>query len=556
MADVIRPVSLAEQIRLVAKLRWRILVNSVRKKNSALDLVGMIFVSLFGAILVIGPCFLFGFSGYSLVSGGKLQWLALPFWAIFIFWQIIPIFAVGFGTSFDFRSLLRFPFDGTAFYLIGLAYGLADFPAMASVSWLLSLSAGATAARPALLPILLLVVPMFILLNLTMERLLGSWLQRLLARRRTREIFFVLFILSMFSLQFIGPIQSRLARKGDPAALLGLVKYLAPFPPSLAARAIEGLIGQNSLNIVVGLGGLAAFTAFFTALLWQRFAAQYHGEELSESAAPQRVAPPRGARAKIVDPPGGGVRGFLPPMIGAVVSKELFYLRRNGFTFLLLILPPAQVLLFSSQFGGKGPLHFGGKGFSSDFLFPGMMAYTILVLMGPAYNAFAYESRGIQTYFTAPLKFADVFAGKNIVMAATIAVEVVICGAVLGWRIGWPSVPTLVATLFALAFTVAAQLPIANWASLSFPRKLEFGSMKGQRQSGVSVWLMFGAQIVMGAISALVLWTAKLTGNPWLAAEAFAFLAAVAFAGYLASLQPLSELAEKKKETLIEALCR
>jgi hypothetical protein len=243
-------------------------------------------------------------------------------------------------------------------------------------------------------------------------------------------------------------------------------------------------------------------------------------------------------------------------MIGAIVSKELFYLRRNGFTFLLLILPPAQVLLFSSQVGGKGPLHFGGKGFSSDFLFPGMMAYTILVLMGPAYNAFAYESRGIQTYFTAPLKFADVFAGKNIVMAATIAVEVVICGAVLGWRIGWPSVPTLVATLSALAFTVAAQLPIANWASLSFPRKLEFGSMKGQRQSGVSVWLMFGAQIVMGAISALVLWTAKLTGNPWLAAEAFAFLAAVAIAGYLASLQPLSELAEKKKETLIEALCR
>lgn len=556
MADVIRPVSLAEQIRLVAKLRWRILINSVRKKNSALDLVGMIFVSLVGALLVIGPSLLFGFSGYSLVSGGKLQWLALPFWAIFIFWQIIPIFAVGFGASFDFRSLLRFPFDGTAFYLIGLAYGLADFPALASVCWLLSLSAGATAARPALLPILLLVVPMFILLNLTMERLVGSWLQRLLARRRTRELFFALFILSMFSLQFIGPIQSRFVLKGNPGIVLSLGKYAAPFPPSLAARAITGLMAQNSLNIVVGLGGLAVFTAFLTALLWQRFAAQYHGEELSESAAPRRAPPSREARAKVVRLPDAGVRGFLPPKIGAIVSKEFSYLRRNGFAFLLLILPPAQVFLFTSQFGGKGPLHFGGKGFSSDFLFPGMMAYTILVLMGPAYNAFAYESRGIQTYFTAPLKFADVFAGKNIVMAATIAIEVLICGSVLGWRIGWPSVPTLVATLFALAFTVAAQLPIANWASLSFPRKLEFGSMKGQRNSGVAVWLMFGAQIVMGAISALVLWTAKLTGSPWLAAEAFAFLAAVALGGYLASLQPLSELAEKKKETLIEALCR
>jgi ABC-2 type transport system permease protein len=566
MADVARPVSLAEQIRLVAKLRWRILINGLHKKNKVLDLIGMIFVSLLGAALVIGPCFLFGFAGYSMVSGGRLQWLALPFWVIFIFWQVVPVFAVGFGTKFDFRSLLRFPFDASAFYLIGLTYGFADFPALAAMSWLLSLTVGATAARPGLLPILLAVVPMFVVLNVTLERLIGSWLEKLLARRRTRELFFALFILSMFSLQFIGPIQIRLAHKGNPATLLGLVKYLSPFPPSLAARAIEGSMRHDGLNIAVGLGGLAAFTLLFTVLLWRRFAAQYHGEELSESAAPGRDARPRAARAKAISLPvqagaetgrsGTNVRRFLPPMIGAIVSKEFSYLLRNGFAFLLLILPPAQVLLFSSQFGGRRPFHFGGKGLSTDFLFPGMMAYTILVLMGPAYNAFAYESRGIQTYFTAPLKFADIFAGKNIVTAATVATEVLICGAVLGWRIGWPSAPTLVATLFALTFTVAAQLPIANWASLSFPRKLEFGSMRSQRNSGVSVWLMFGAQIVMGAISALVLWTARLTGNPWLAAEAFAFLAAVAFGGYLASLQPLSEFAEKKKETLIEALCR
>ena len=193
---------------------------------------------------------------------------------------------------------------------------------------------------------------------------------------------------------------------------------------------------------------------------------------------------------------------------------------------------------------------------STDFFFPGMMAYTILVLMGPAYNAFAYESRGIQTYFIAPLKFQDIFVGKNLVTAAMVACEVFICGAVLAWRIGLPSAPILCTTIGALIFTVTGQLPIANWSSLSFPRKLEFGSMRNQRNSGVSVWLMFGAQILMAGISALVLWTGRWAGNPWLAAETFAFLAAAAFGGYFASLQPLTELAEKKKETLIEALCR
>ena len=77
-------------------------------------------------------------------------------------------------------------------------------------------------------------------------------------------------------------------------------------------------------------------------------------------------------------------------------------------------------------------------------------------------------------------------------MAATIAIEVAICGTVIGWRIGWPSVSTLFATLFALAFTLVAQLPVAKWASLSFPRKLECGSSKGQRQPAVSGLLMLG----------------------------------------------------------------
>ncbi len=46
------------------------------------------------------------------------------------------------------------------------------------------------------------------------------------------------------------------------------------------------------------------------------------------------------------------------------------------------------------------------------------------------------------------------------------------------------------------------------------------------------------------------------TGDKWLPAEVFAFLAAAAIAGYSSSLNPLAVLAEKKKETLIEALSR
>jgi hypothetical protein len=80
--------------------------------------------------------------------------------------------------------------------------------------------------------------------------------------------------------------------------------------------------------------------------------------------------------------------------------------------------------------------------------------------------------------------------------------------------------------------------------------------MRGQRQSGMAVLIAFGAQIMLGGISALLFLAGVWTGNPWLPAEAFGFLAAAAIAGYVASLDPLSQYAEQKKETLIEALCR
>src|SRR5256884_9083205 len=209
MADVTRPVSIFEQIRLVAGLRWRILRNSLRKKNNRLDLIGLIFAGVFSTVLVFGLSFAFYAGAYAFLSQGRLEWMALLFWGIFLFWQIFPVFVAGFGANFDFRTLLRFPLSLRAFYIIGLAYGFADFSALAAVSWLLAMTAGATVAKPGVLPPMLLIVAAFMLLNVTLERLIGSWLERLLARRRTRELFFGLFILSMISLNFLSPLMQR-----------------------------------------------------------------------------------------------------------------------------------------------------------------------------------------------------------------------------------------------------------------------------------------------------------------------------------------------------------
>jgi ABC-2 type transport system permease protein len=550
VADVARLPGVWEQIRLVAGLRWRILGNNLRKKHNQWDLIGMIFIGVFATLFVLGLCFAFYFGAYTFLSGGHEAWIAFLFWGIFLFRQLIPIFTAGFGAGFEFRTMLRFPLSLRAFYVIGLAYGLADFAAIASSCWLIAMIIGAARANPTVLPTMIAISALFLLMNITLERMIGSWLERILARRRTREIFFAVFVLFAVSLQFLNPLLQRYGRAAQPW-VRHVLPYLSVFPPSLAGRAIAGAAQGHSTDVLLGAAGISAYALLFSVFLWLRFAAQYRGEELSETAAPERaVVRPISRTAEQSD-----TLQLLTPQVSAVLRKEFRYLTRNSFAFFLLIMPPVFVLLFTTQFAGRHPTATKHP-VSTELFFPGMMAYLILILMAPAYNSFAYDGKGIQTFFTSPVSFREVFLGKNLLQVAMLTFELTLSMAAFSYLVGLPSLPVLTATLAAIVFNVTGQLAIANWSSLSFPRKLNFGQMRGQRQSGMAALVGFGTQILLGGISAPILFMSRWTGNAWLPAEVFAFLAAAAIAGYTSSLDPLAALAEKKKETLIDALSR
>jgi ABC-2 type transport system permease protein len=550
MADVAGHVGLVDQIRLVAGLRLRILRNNLRRKNNWLDLVGMIAAAFWGGVVIVGLSFAFYFGGHVSVSTGHMEWLSLLFLAILVYWQVVPIFVAGFGLTFQFRTLLRFPLSLSAFYVIALAYGLADFSAIASLCWLLALTLGVGVANAEVLPAMILVVALFLVMNVTLERLLGSWLERLFARRATRELVFGLVILLSVSAQFVKPLIDRYEH-GPPTWLVHALPYLAMLPPALAGQAVNADLHHHTPGVLLGAAGLAIYTLLFSLLLWRRFAAQYRGEELSEAPAPATLMTRRDTSRNN----GSDILRFLSPQVAGVLRKDFRYLARNGFLMMSLFIPPFLVFLFSSQFAGRHPWAIP-KGVSVDLFFPGIMGYLLLMLMMPAYNCFAYEGKGIQTYFTAPVRFRDVFLGKNLLHVGILTFEIGLAMLLLTWRVGVPSMPIFAATVIALVFAASGQFALANWASLCFPRKLEYGSMRGQRGSGVAIWVGLGTQIVLGAICSLVLFMGRWMNNPWLPVEAFTGLAAATLGGYFASLDALSELAEKKKEALIEALCR
>ena len=551
MADVARLPTVPEQIWLVAGLRWRILRNGLKTKARVWDLIGLVISSIVGVVFVASLSIVFFSVTMAFLQSHREAQLGLLFWGIFLWWQILPVFVAGFSPSFSFRSLLRFPMSFPAFYLIGIAYGLADSAAMASIVWLLTMTVATVIANVALLPAMIMDFVLFVAVNVTLERLVGSWVEKILSKRRAREVFLALFVMLIVSVQFLNPILQKYGRSARPGAEK-VARYSELFPPSLPGKILAGSAANDFSAVALGTAGLAGYALLFGGLLLARYRTQYRGEELSETMAPKRVSAKRVAERR---DSGGSEIGILPVTVATMLKKEIRYVFRNGFASMTLLFPPMLVFLFSLQFGGAHPT-VSSHAVSPDLFFPAVMGYVVLALIAPSYNVFAFEGRGMQTYFMVPVKFRDVLLGKNLMLAAILGTEILLCAIVLAWRGGLPSAPTLLATFAALIFSVVGQLALANWSSLSFPKKMEFGKMQGQRQSGMAVLIAFSAQIVFGVTCGLVLFTGRLAGNPWLPLTIFIFLAAAAVAGYVASLDPLTKVAEKKKEAILEILMK
>ena len=548
MADLAPLPGVFEQIRLIAGVRWRILKNSLRRKQNRWDLIGMIWVAVCGACVVVGVGVAFYTGGYEFVLKGRLAWLGLLYWVIFLWWQVFPMFVAGFGSNFEFATLLRFPLNLRAFYLLGLGYGFSDFAAISSIFWILSMMVGAARAQLGIAPVMLLVSMLFVLVNVTLERLIGSWLEKLLAKRKSREVFLGIFIISMVSLNFLSPALQHWGHGARPV-VMRYIPYLAWLPASLAGSAILAVANASARGLLLGLAGLFGWVVLLSGLLWRRFAAQYAGEEIRDSPGPAVLR----KRAKS-DTVRDEMPGVLRPQVAAMVAKEFRYLTRNGFAFISLVIPPLMVMFFTMQFGPGSMMK--EHAIKPAMFFPGIMAYLMLILVTPAYNSFAYEGKGVQTYFMAPVQFRDVLLGKNLFLLGMVGFELVLALGLLIFRVGWPGTPMFLATVCGGIFAVTGQLAIANWSSLSFPKKMEIGKLKGQRNSGVAVWTAFGVQIVVGAICGVILLAGTWTGSPWLPALAFIALTVASVGGYVSSLEPLNRLAEAKKELLIETLSK
>jgi len=206
----------------------------------------------------------------------------------------------------------------------------------------------AAVGRVQLLPVMMAASLLFVLVNVTSERLIGSWLEKIFAKRRARELLVGLFVLSMVSMNFLNLAMQHWGGRGSRPRILHLVAYFSWLPGSLAGNAVAAASDADTAVFGAYGGWITGMVGGSQRIAVDSVPGAVPGGELSESAAPS--AGKRGPRRRSVSL---GLPGFLSPPVAGVMRKEFHYLTRNGFSFLALIIPPIMVIFFTMEFAGN-----------------------------------------------------------------------------------------------------------------------------------------------------------------------------------------------------------
>jgi ABC-2 type transport system permease protein len=540
------------QLTVILWLRWRLFVNTLRTARGQLELFSHILISLAFAIGGLGGSALMGVAAFFFLSSGKPELLALLLWVIFFFWQVFPIMSTAFTNNPDSSDLLRFPLNYSSFFLVRLAYGAFDPASALGSLWSLAILAGLGFAKPALLPWALLVLLTFITLNLLLMQMVFVWVERWLAQRRTREVMGILFFLLMLSFQLIGPLTGHFGKRARPE-VQRFVEVLAPvqriLPPGLAADAIVQGIYPSWPVALSSFALLCAFTMAIGYGLHVRLRAQYRGENLSEAAAPSYRAKENSLRL------GWTLPGFGAP-VAAVFEKEVRYLSRSGPMLLTLIMPIFMLLVF--RFGAMNSMRHAG-GFlarAPDMAFPVAAAYMLLTLTNLVYNTFGGDAGGIQFFYASPVSFRDIVLAKNLTHAGILAVETIVAWTAVTLLYGRPAVDITFATLAGLLFAAPMNFAAGNLLSIYSPKKLDYSKFGRQRAAQLTVLISLVLQLVVVGIGVTVFWTARYLHNSWIAGLLLLGLAGISLSVYGVILSRVDRLAQERRETLVEELCR
>ena len=557
------------QFAAIARLRWRILVNGFRRKGGAGELIGRIITIPLFAIIALLPTVGAGIGAFYLTHTGRLPLISLLLWAIFILCQLLNIQLGQPGTTFDPTQLIRFPLRLRSFTAIRLFFGLLSPANIIGSLMSFAIALGITLARPALFAYAFLALAVFAAANVLFSRMIFAWVDRWLSTRRAREIFTgLIFVLSLgfqwANVKF-NPAYNRHhvhTQQITPDRLTAashlyhrFQPVFAALPPGLTSNSLVAANAGLPLRFVAETLACALFAAIFLAVFALRMRTEFRGENLSDAAnavarPPARTSSalkPPPARLDSALPAAPATRGFIPPVLAAVLAKEFLSVRRNTGLFYAFIAPMVFVFLFAGKLATRS---------NTPWIFPAAVAYTMLGITALPYNSFGLEGAGAQFYFLAPINFRDVFLAKNLINFVLSFIEIAAVFVIITYVAIMPSPQIVAVAILWAAATLLFTTILGNYRSISAPKKVSLTKAARKQASPLSALIAMGVLMLSATIGAGLILLATLLHKTWLLVPIFAVFAAIALYVYLQSLRSLDTFARSRREELFLELCK
>ncbi len=470
-------------------------------------------------------------------------YLPVGFLLVILYWQLAPVISASMGASLDFRKLLVYPVPHRKLFFLDVLLRLTTCGEMLLMTagglagLLLNTEAGGLKSAPRLAVAALL----FTAFNLLLAAGLRSLLERLLSRKRVREV----VVLAMVTLVALPRLLVALGvRLRDVEAVFAAAEH-SVWPWAAMAAAAMGENPGTALAVLVlwtAAGYVAARRQFERGLRYDAQAAQATRVEFGRARG--------GLAERFYRLPAA----LLPDPLGAIVEKELRSLSRTprfrlvfimGFTFGLVVWLPLIM--------GRGPMR--GGAVAENFLV--LVSVYALTLLGQVsyWNAFGFDRSAAQVYFSLPVPVAKALAGKNLAAALFILLELsAVTAAVVALRV--PIAPMKVLEAFVVLPVAALYLlALGNLSSVHFPR-----GMNPERGQGGSANRFQGLLFLVYPLALLPVFLAYVARYAFASQAAFwavlAFAAALGAVFYWVAMESAVETANRRREVILAELAK
>jgi ABC-2 type transport system permease protein len=475
---------------------------------------------------------------------------ALPIGLVGIcfYWQAMPVLSASMGSALDLRKLLLYPIPHQELFLVEVLLRLITGLEMVMVlaGGALGLLANRAAGGWQALPRVAGAMLVFVAFNLLLSSGTRSLLERLLAKRKVREL-----VALLMALLWMGPrmlMMSGVKPKWLHAAGASVGAFGSPW--SAAARALLP-VQQEAGSVWLAWLSLCAWTLLAGWFGRSQFERNLRYDALAAQATSLK---PVSASARFLR----GALYRIPSLLwrdplAAIVEKELRTLARSarfrmvfvmGFSFGLMVWLPTR----NATHGG---------GFSRNFLT--LVCVYAMTLIGQVtyWNCFGLDRSAALFYFAAPQPLWRVLLGKNIACLFFVYLEtLVLTGITLALRMSFA--PGQVAeTLVVVTICAMYLMALGNISSVRYPRALSperVGRGGGGGNRGQVLVMLLYPLLLLPVILAYVARYAFSSETAFLAVLAAA--AAIGGMLYWLAMESAVQTAAAQRQHILQELCR